>query len=230
MPDHKMVYQQKAVQYQELISREDYLGNLLPEIEKIISLQGKDLVDLGTGTGRLAHLLAPWVKSVHALDSSLHMLGAAAELLRYQKLNNWQVTVGDHRWIPLADNSADLIVSGWSICYLMVWEGDKWKKEVEKALQEIKRVLRKGGMLIIIETLGTGNKDPVEIDKLKPYLNFLEDIGFQKSWIRTDYCFINRKEAQELVEFFFGEEMVDKIGNEEQPVLPECTGLWWITP
>ena len=229
MTDHKMVYQQEAVQYQRLISREDYLGNLLPAIEKITPLQGKDLVDLGAGTGRLAHLLAPRVSSVHALDLSPHMLGVAAELLRHQKLKTWQVTAGDHRWIPLADNSADLIVSGWSICYLMIWEKEKWKKEVKKTLQEIKRVLRKGGTLIIIETLGTGNNDPVEIDKLKPYLNFLEDSGFRKSWIRTDYCFINRKEAQELVEFFFGEEMVGKIGDEEQPVLPECTGLWWIT-
>ncbi len=229
MTDHKMVYQQEADQYQRLISREDYLGNLLPAIERITPLQGKDLIDLGAGTGRLAHLLAPWVSSVHALDLSPHMLGVAAELLRHQEQKTWQVTAGDHRWIPLADYSADLIVSGWSICYLMVWEGEKWKKEVEKALQEIKRVLRKGGTLIIIETLGTGNKDPVEIDKLRPYLNFLEDNGFQRTWIRTDYCFINRNEAQELVEFFFGEEMVGKIGDEEQPVLPECTGLWWKT-
>ncbi len=131
MADHKMVYQQEAVQYQRLISREDYLDNLLPAIERITPLQGKDLVDLGAGTGRLAHLLAPWVSSVHALDLSPHMLGVAAELLRHQEQKTWQVTAGDHRWIPLADNSADLIVSGWSICYLMVWEGEKWKKEVE---------------------------------------------------------------------------------------------------
>ena len=229
MPDHKTVYQQEAVQYQRLVSREDYLGNLLPAIEEIISLPGKDLVDLGAGTGRLALLLAPKVRSVHALDLSPHMLGVAVELLRHQKLKTWQVTAGDHRWIPLADNSADLVVSGWSICYLKGWGGEEWKPEVKKGLLEINRILRRGGTIIIIETLGTGNRDPEELEDLKPYFNFLEENDFKRTWIRTDYCFKNRDEAVELAEFFFGEEMISNIGNEEQPVLPECTGLWWKT-
>ena len=92
----------------------------------------------------------------------------------------------------------------------------------------MKRVLRSGGTMIIIETLGTGNIEPVEKDDLKSYFTFLESRGFQRSWIRTDYRFDSREEALELVEFFFGEEMVREIGNESKPVLPECTGLWWL--
>jgi len=226
MTDHKIVYQQEADLYQRLIGREDYLGNLLPELKKITSLNGKDVVDLGSGTGRLAHLLAPHVKSVHALDLFTHMLGVATGRLHNQQLGNWQVTAGDHRRIPLPNKSADLVISGWSICYLVVWEGKEWKGEVESALQEMKRVLRSGGTMIIIETLGTGNIEPVEKDDLKPYFTFLESRGFQRSWIRTDYRFDSREEALELVEFFFGEEMVGEIGNENKPILPECTGLW----
>jgi len=228
MTDHKIVYQQEADLYQRLIGREDYLGNLLPELKKITPLKGKDVVDLGSGTGRLAHLLAPHVKSVHALDLFPHMLGVAAGRLQNQQLGNWQVTAGDHRQIPLPNKSADLMVSGWSICYLVVWEGEEWKREVESALLEIKRVLRSGGTMIIIETLGTGNIEPVKKDDLKPYFAFLESRGFQRSWIRTDYRFDSREEALELVEFFFGEEMVGEIGNENKPILPECTGLWWL--
>jgi len=228
MTDHKIVYQQEADLYQRLIGREDYLGNLLPELKKITPLKGKDVVDLGSGTGRLAHLLAPHVKSVHALDLFTHMLGVAAGRLQNQQLGNWQVTAGDHRQIPLLNKSADLVVSGWSICYLVVWEGEEWKREVESALLEMKRVLRSGGTMIIIETLGTGNIEPVEKDDLKPYFTFLESRGFKRSWIRTDYRFNSREEALELVGFFFGEEMVGEIGNESKPVLPECTGLWWL--
>ncbi len=228
MIDHKIVYQQEADLYQRLIAREDYQGNLLPELKKIAPLNGKDVVDLGSGTGRLAHLLAPHVKSVHALDLSPHMLGVAAERLQNQQLGNWQVTAGDHRRIPLANESADLIVSGWSICYLVVWEGENWKEEVKEALQEMKRVLRRGGTMIIIETLGTGNTEPVVKDDFKQYFTFLGSRGFQRSWIRTNYRFDSREEALELVEFFFGDEMVSEIGNERKPVLPECTGLWWL--
>ncbi len=228
MTDPKTVYQQDADLYQRLIGREDYLGNLLPELKKITSLKGKDVVDLGSGTGRLAYLLAPHVRSVHALDLFPHMLGVAAERLRSQQLGNWQVTAGDHRQIPLPSKSTDLVVSGWSICYLVVWEGEEWKREVDSALLEMKRVLRSGGTIIIIETLGTGNIEPGEKGDLKPYFTFLESQGFQRSWIRTDYCFENQEEALELVEFFFGEEMISKIGDGSKPVLPECTGLWWL--
>ena len=228
MTDHKTVYQQNADLYQHLIGREDYLDNLLPEIKRITPLNGKDVVDLGSGTGRLAHLLAPHAKAVHALDLFPHMLGVAAERLRNQQLGKWQVTAGDHRRIPLPNKSADLVLSGWSICYLVVWEGEEWEGEVESDLLEIKRVLRGGGTMIVIETLGTGNIEPVEKENLKPYFNFLEESGFQRSWIRTDYRFDSREEALELVEFFFGEEMVSEIGNESKPVLPECTGLWWL--
>jgi ubiquinone/menaquinone biosynthesis C-methylase UbiE len=228
MTDHKIVYQQEADLYERLIAREDYQGNLLPELKKITQLNGKDVVDLGSGTGRLAYLLAPHAKSVHALDLSPHMLGVAAGRLRNQQLGNWQVTTGDHRQIPLPNKSADLVVSGWSICYLVVWEGEDWKGEVENALLEMKRVLRSGGTMIIVETLGTGKEHPAESDDLYPYFNFLESRGFQRSWIRTDYRFDSREEALELVEFFFGEEMVREIGNENKPILPECTGLWWL--
>ncbi len=228
MTDHKTVYQQEADLYQRLIGREDYLDNLLPEIKRITPLNGKDVVDLGSGTGRLAHLLAPHAKSVHALDLFPHMLGVAAERLRNQQLGKWQVTAGDHRRIPLPNKSADLVLSGWSICYLVVWEGEEWEREVERALLEMQRVLRGGGTMIVIETLGTGNIEPVEKENLKPYFSFLEESGFQRSWIRTDYRFDSREEALELVEFFFGEEMVSEIGNESKPVLPECTGLWWL--
>ncbi len=228
MKDHKIVYQQEADLYERLIAREDYQGNLLPELKKITQLNGKDVVDLGSGTGRLAYLLAPHAKSVHALDLSPHMLGVAVGRLRNQQLGNWQVTTGDHRQIPLPNKSADLVVSGWSICYLVVWEGEDWKGEVENALLEMKRVLRSGGTMIIVETLGTGKEHPVESDDLYPYFNFLESRGFQRSWIRTDYRFDSREEALELVEFFFGEEMVREIGNENKPILPECTGLWWL--
>ena len=227
MTDHKTVYQQEAARYQRLIAREDYQENLLPALKKITHLQGIDILDLGAGTGRLAHLLAPQAGSVHALDLSPHMLEVAAERLRKQQLGHWQVTAGDHRHLPLENNSADLIISGWSFCYLMVWGGEDWKQQVDSALLEMKRVLSKEGTIIIIETLGTGNTQPVEIDKLSHYFDYLIQKGFQRSWIRTDYRFDSRDEALELVQFFFGEDMLEKIGNENNPILPECTGIWW---
>lgn len=50
--------------------------------------------------------------------------------------------------------------SGWSICYMVVWHKETWQAELGKALAEMKRVLRPGGTIIILETLGTGKDKP----------------------------------------------------------------------
>lgn len=229
MTDHSLVYAQQADRYQKLISREDYQGNLLPALEQILSLDGLDVLDLGAGTGRLTHLLSPLVNSVHAFDLSPHMLAVAAGHLRSKGYLNWLASAADHRWIPRESNSVDLIVSGWSVCYLAVWAEAAWEKDLDLALQEMRRLLREGGTIIIIENLGTGTDKPDAPEKLREYFNYLELAGFQQSWIRTDYQFQSRDEAVDLVEFFFGQEMLEKLIPGEKPVLPEYTGIWHLT-
>jgi ubiquinone/menaquinone biosynthesis C-methylase UbiE len=120
-----------------------------------------------------------------------------------------------------------LILSGWSFCYLAVWGGLNWKSALQDGLREIKRVLRDEGSLIIIESLGTGNTEPQSPDKLKPYFSYLDNRGFQRSWIRTDYKYRNQEEALDLTAFFFGEEMLKNIKLGPEPILPECTGIWF---
>lgn len=229
MIDHKTVYKQEGDRYQQLVSREDYQGNLLPALEQILNLDGLDVLDLGAGTGRLTYLLSPLVNSVHAFDLSPHMLDVAAGHLRSHDYLNWLVSAADHRSIPRSSNSADLIVSGWSVCYLVVWAEDDWKKNLDLAMQEMQRLLREEGIIIIIETLGTGTDEPDPPEKLRDYFAYLEGAGFQHTWVRTDYQFQDWNEAADLVEFFFGQDMLDKIIPGEKPVLPECTGIWHMT-
>ncbi len=150
MPTEKEVYEQHADQYERLIRREDYEGNILRAIEQIVPLPGLEVVELGAGTGRLTRLLAPRVRAIRAFDGSRHMLDVAEESLRQMGLANWQAGVADNRAIPVADASADLVISGWSFCYLAVWGGPStgsgWLGELEKGYGEIKRILRPGGL------------------------------------------------------------------------------------
>jgi ubiquinone/menaquinone biosynthesis C-methylase UbiE len=158
------------------------------------------------------------------------MLTVAAEKIQQAGYENCWVSAADHRVLPVKTASVDLVISGWSLCYLVVWEGENWKTELTRGLMEMKRVLRPGGSIVVIESLGTGTEEPEELEKLKTYLNHLREIGFQETWIRTDYQFISREEAIELATFFFGEEMVEKVQFLDKPILPECTGIWWIKP
>jgi len=227
MPTEKEVYESHADQYERLIRREDYQGNILSAIESYCPLDGIEVVELGAGTGRLTRLLAPHVKSIKAFDSSTHMLDVAEKSLREMGLTNWEAGVADHRQIPVPDSSADLVISGWSFCYLAVWGGAKWKSALQEGLREIERVLRPGGMILIIETLGTGTEKPRPPEHLEAYFNWLTETGFERGWTRTDYRFESLEEAVELSMFFFGEEMGQKVRENHWGILPECTGVWW---
>jgi len=227
MPTEKEVYDSHADQYERLILREDCDNNLPQAINRIKNTKGLDIIELGAGTGRLTRFLAQGARSIAASDLSLHMLATARDVLQQQNTTNGAICVADMRHTPYTDHCADLIVAGWSFCYLAVWGEKKWKNELEAGLNETKRLLRPGGVLILLENYGTGFETPNPPPHLGPYFQFLMDSGFQETWIRTDYAFRDLDESVELSGFFFGEEMAAKAQKHGWTSLPECTGVIW---
>ncbi|MGF7047853.1 ubiquinone/menaquinone biosynthesis C-methylase UbiE [Paenibacillus sp. DS2015] len=226
MPDHTSIYEKEAEKYHELISKQPILKD---EIEAIRPFSGLDVVDMGAGTGRLSTVLATQAQSLIALDASEAMLQITANRLRTAGLNNWQTQVADHRKLPLANSSADLIISGWSISYLGGNHIPDWEHNIDTVIREMSRVVRSDGTLIIIETLGTGFEVPSPPDFLQPYYSALiHKYGFSHKWIRTDYEFDHIQQAEELTRFFFGDVLANRVVNEHRVHLPECAGIWWL--
>jgi ubiquinone/menaquinone biosynthesis C-methylase UbiE len=223
----RKIYQSEGDRYEALVSREDHQANIQKAIDEIITVDSLDILDLGAGTGRLTLLLAPRVKSIRAFDASAEMLRVCRERLVASGLSNWQVAIADHRQLPVADHSVDLVISGWSVAYLVVWHAETWQVELGKWMDEMKRVLKPAGKIILFESLGTGNETPIQLEHLKDYYPWLDEAGFQSKWIRTDYRFETMEEAADLAGFFFGAEMADRIRADELVILPECTGVWW---
>ena len=221
------IYQRKAEQYGRLVVREDYEGNILRALEEICDLDGRVVVDLGAGTGRLMKLLLPYVAMVFGFDSSMDMLGVGRRELARGADHNWGVAAADHRNLPLGDGSCDLIVSGWSLCYLALDQGAGWRIELQRVFRELRQMVRHGGSLVIFETMGTGFTEPNPPSFMLDYFSFLEEIGLQSKWIRTDYKFESLEEAVDLTGFFFGDELADQVERDGSPVVPECTGIWW---
>lgn len=223
----RKIYQSEGDRYEALVSREDYQGNIPRAIDDIINVDRLDVLDLGAGTGRLTLLVGPRARSIRAFDTSAEMLRVCRERLFASGLSNWQVDVADHRRLPVPDHSADLVVSGWSVAYLVVWHPETWRDELATWMNEMKRVLKPNGQIILFESLGTGNETPIQLDHLKDYYPWLAEAGFQSKWIRTDYQFESVEEAADLAGFFFGEEMTAQIIQKQSVILPECTGVWW---
>lgn len=237
MPDNKTVYSRYADEYEALIAREDYQGNIMRSLEKIVpDLEKRDVLDLGAGTGRLARMLVYRVRSVHAFDEADEMLRVCRDRLAETGLLNWQVDIADHRHLPVDDLSADLVVSGWSVSYLAVWNaetsslsGNGWRDKLFEWMDEMKRVLRPDSPIVLYETLGTGHELPVRVPHLENFYTWLDENGFQNTSIRTDYQFESLEEAERLARFFFGDEMGDRVRKNRWVILPECTGVWWRT-
>lgn len=232
MTDHfQNIYAHHADRYEALVAREDYQGSILSTLQNIHPLAGLDVVEFGAGTGRLTCLLAPLVKSIRAYDGSAHMLEIAIAKLQAMNLTNWQTAVADNRSLPVEDSSADLAIEGWSFGHAVGWHPDRWREEVSAALAEMRRVLRPGGTMVLMETLGTGREMPQPPNEgLAELYAWLEnEHGFSATWIRTDYRFESLDEAEQLARFFFGDELAEQIVQNNWVILPECTGVWWKT-
>jgi len=227
MPTEKEVYQSHADRYEQLVYREDYLKNLPKAVREIRDFTGLDIVELGAGTGRLTRFLAREARKAYASDLSFHMLSQAARLLQPEEMQRCALALADMRRVPFPDACADMVVAGWSFCYLAVWGRDKWQEELENGIQEALRVLRPGGVIILFENFGTGSETPAPPPHLDRYFEYLMEKGFQSSWLRTDYNFASMQEAQELSEFFFGDDLAGKVEQNRWQILPECTGVFW---
>jgi len=232
MADHfQDVYARQATDYDALVSREDYQGNILRALNQIRPLAGVDMVELGAGTGRLTRLVAPLVKRIHAFDLSPHMLSVAAQTLPKMGVSNWSLAAADNRWVAARSGIADVSMAGWSFGHAQGWYPDSWREEAGRMVAELQRVLRPGGTAILLETMTTGSETPSPPHEgLAAYYQWLErEQGFSTVNIRTDYRFDSLAEAERLARFFFGDALADRIVRENWIILPECTGIWWRT-
>ncbi len=100
------------------------------------------IVDLGTGTGRMLTLLAPYAREAEGLDLSHHMLTVARANLNRAKVRNARVRQGDVTCTPFEDRSADLVMVHQVLHYL---------ENPEDVISEAARILRPGGRLLLVD-------------------------------------------------------------------------------
>jgi ubiquinone/menaquinone biosynthesis C-methylase UbiE len=136
--DDRNFWKSRSQNYQQLewIKQPSYLnavlsaGNFGPDDE---------VLDVGTGTGIIAHSVAPIVKRVVGVDYSYDMLQQACE----NKADNEEFQVGDIREELFPAGSFSKITARMVFHHIMT--------DIDKAMANCYRYLREGGRLILSE-------------------------------------------------------------------------------
>jgi ubiquinone/menaquinone biosynthesis C-methylase UbiE len=226
--DHfNRIYSTQAAGYQRMISAEDVDGNLLPAILDQVSLAGRVVLDLGTGTGRLPIQCRTESARFVALDRQIAML-VEQQRLRDELGGRWPLVLGDMDRLPFKAGSFDVLMAGWALGHATEWYPESWLTRIAGVIGEMQRVLRRPGALIILETMGTGALQPAPpAPALAEYYAWLEQqAGFAHTVIQTDYQFSSVEDAEQQMSFFFGPEMGALVRRNNWSRVPEWTGMW----
>jgi ubiquinone/menaquinone biosynthesis C-methylase UbiE len=114
--------------------------------EIVAAADPHDLLDIGTGTGRMLEILAPRVDSALGIDQSREMLAIARVNLERARersgRNTASVRLGDMYQLALPDASFDAVV---------VHQVLHYADRPAAAITEAARVLRPGGILMLVD-------------------------------------------------------------------------------
>ncbi|MBT2188981.1 ArsR/SmtB family transcription factor [Sphingobium nicotianae] len=100
------------------------------------------LLDIGTGTGRMATLFATQASSVVAIDRSAEMLRLARGNLPQEIADKVRFLAGDFNELPVDNVSADTAILHQVLHYAQA---------PERVIAEVARTLRDGGRLLIVD-------------------------------------------------------------------------------
>jgi demethylmenaquinone methyltransferase/2-methoxy-6-polyprenyl-1,4-benzoquinol methylase len=141
--------------FNDISSRYDLLNHLLSFgidytwrrkfVRQLSRYTPKQVLDVATGTGDLAILVGSLatVQQVIGIDNASNMIIIAKDKVLQNKFNNKIVfRDGDAEAIPFPDGSFDAVTVAFGV---------RNYENLEKGLTEMRRVLRSGGVLMILE-------------------------------------------------------------------------------
>lgn len=116
--------------------------------ERLSSFPQARVLDMGCGAGHASFVAAQNVQEVVAYDLSAQMLEVVTEAARDKGLTNITTRQGYAENLPFDDGVFDVVISRYSAHH---WH------DVGQALREVKRVLKPGGVLIVMDTMSPGH-------------------------------------------------------------------------
>ena len=170
MQEHKNFWDKNAGRYDRFMRKDRAAYDEMYELIRPV-VRHKTVLELATGTGLIAKHIVNAAAHIEATDASAEMI-TEAKRTRSAKLH---FSVQDMFRLPYANQSFNVVIVSNALHIV---------PQPEKALQEIKRVLKDGGVLIAPTFTHAGNSFP---GKVKAF--FMKLVGFplHSKWTSEEY-------------------------------------------
>jgi SAM-dependent methyltransferase len=140
------------------------------------NFQGHERVlDVGTGAGHTALAVAPHVNEVVGLDLTPEMVATATALAQERAVTNVSFREGDATALPFPEGSFDVVTNRQSAHHYA---------DPAKAAAEAARVLRPGGVFLLIDTISP--EDPA-LDTFLNCVELLRDASHVRDWRPSEW-------------------------------------------
>jgi ubiquinone/menaquinone biosynthesis C-methylase UbiE len=204
------------------------------------------VLDLGCGAGHLSFALAPQVARVIAVDPSPQMLATVRQAAAARGLAQIDTCEAPAEALPLADASIDLVATRYSAHH--------WTR-LDAALQEMHRVLKPGGHVLVIDVEGEADAlvdthlQAMELLRDRSHVRnrsagdwqaLLASAGFQllehrrwplrldfTSWVARMRTPAGQVEAIRALQRGAPREVVEALRIEPDGSFTVGTGVWW---
>lgn len=209
----RRIYAEDPEVFAAFARAEDPEGRIADALAAHAGTSGRDVLEVGAGTGGLAQRLAPgaarWIALEPAAGLQARMAPGPLPLrARGQAL-------------PLRSGSVDLAVAAWVLGYL----GADTQR---RALAELDRVLRSGGGIWAVENAGAGDFQALRgVQGLEPgAARLVADFGFRPLVeIPTTISFETEAEALRVLGALCGEEVRHRLGAKPRRVFSHTAVL-----
>ena len=171
MSEHKNFWDRNAGRYDRFMRKDRAAYDEMYELIRPI-VRHKTVLELATGTGLIAKHIVNAAAHIEATDASAEMI---AEAKRDNRSSRLYFSVQDMFCLPYAEESFDVVIVSNALHIV---------PQPEKALQEIKRVLKDDGVLIAPTFTHAGNSFS---GKVRAF--FMKRVGFplHSKWTSEEY-------------------------------------------
>ena len=171
MKERKTFWDKNAGRYDRFMRKDRAAYDEMYELIRPV-VRHKTVLELATGTGSIAKHIVNAAAHIEATDTSLEMIAEAKRDNRSAKLH---FSVQDMFRLPYAEESFDVVIVSNALHIV---------PQPEKALQEIKRVLKDDGVLIAPTFTHAGNSFS---GKVKAFFMKLAGFPLHSRWTSEEY-------------------------------------------